>query len=346
MSGRYNNVEERQAIEEEAARLYLKARESNAPDDWREAYRWVEEHPAHGVAFAKAEASWELADRLCEVAPPVGPEEVAGPAGRFEALFSRRAVGALIAATVIGMVGTVAVEKWATVDRFRTAVGQERAVRLSDGSLVHLNTDSSIEVAMRSGERLVHLLKGEARFDVAHDAGRPFIVQAGDASLRAVGTSFNVRLRSELTELTVIEGRVAVRDGNAAPRTVPAGASAAIRGGAVAVTPLGPGQIAQRTAWQGGVIQFDGETLAQAVEEFNRYRKTPLVIGDPQLAGLRIGGTFKAGGSSEFVSALTQSFGIRAVVDKDDAVILLPSETPPGPPPEPLGEAPADGRNP
>jgi transmembrane sensor len=336
LSGRYTNGEERQAIEEEAARRYLKARESDAAEDWQEAYRWVEEHPAHGVAFAKAETSWELADRLCDVHLPIGPEEIAGPAGRFEALFSRRAVGALIAATVIGMVGTVAIEKWATVDRYRTAIGQERAVRLADGSVVHLNTDSSIEVALRNNERLIRLLKGEARFDVAHDVTRPFIVRAGDASVRAVGTAFNVRLRAELTELTVIEGRVSVRDGNAAPSTVPAGVSAAIRSGTVAVTSLEPGQIAQRTAWQEGMIQFDGETLAQAVEEFNRYRPTPLVIGDPQLAGLRVGGSFKAGSSSEFVRALARSFGIRAVTGKDDAIILLPAETPP---------AAADGRN-
>lgn len=327
MNGRYRNVEERQAIEEEAVRLYLKARESNSEQDWCAAYEWIERSPEHGVAFAKAEASWELSDRLREVAPVVGPEEVAGPAGRFEALFSRRAVAALIAATVVGTVGTVAIEKWATVDRYRTTVGQERAITLADGSTVHLNTDSTVEVSMLASERLVRLLKGEARFDVRQDAKRPFVVQAGDTRLRAIGTAFNVRLRTELTELTVIRGKVSVSDGDTQPCLVVAGVSAAIRGGTVAVTPLNPGQIAQRTAWESGAIEFNGETLAQAIDEFNRYRRTPLVIGDPQLASLRVGGTFKATSSSAFVGALAQSFGIRSVIGKDNSVILLPPTT-------------------
>jgi transmembrane sensor len=326
LSGRYGSVEERQAIEDEAARLYLKARESDCPEDWNAAYRWIEQNPAHGVAFARAETGWELTDRLRENAPPIGPEAIAGPAGRFEALFSRRAIGALLAATVLGTVGTVAIQKWSAVDRYRTAIGQEHAYRLADGSLVHLNTDSAIEVAMQRDQRLVRLLKGEARFDVAHSRTRPFIVQAGESTLRAVGTAFNVRLRPELTELTVIEGRVAVRDGIAPARTVAAGSGAAIRGGTVAITPLEKVQLVQRTAWQSGVIQFDGETLDQAVTEFNRYRRTPIVLGDPQLASIRIGGTFRPGNSEQFVAALRESFGIRSIADKGGSIILLPGD--------------------
>ncbi|WP_447414957.1 FecR family protein, partial [Clostridium perfringens] len=90
----------------------------------------------------------------------------------------------------------------------------------------------------QNDQRFVRMLKGEAHFDVAHNPARPFIVKAGDSTLRAVGTAFNVRLRPELTELTVIEGRVAVRDSGAATRTVAAGSAAAIRGGTVAVTQL------------------------------------------------------------------------------------------------------------
>jgi transmembrane sensor len=328
LDGRYRNAEERQAIDQEAARRFLDARTRDTSQAWDDAYAWVAEDPAHGFAFAQAEAAWELADRLSEVAPVVGPEAIAGPAGRFEAFFDRRIMAGLLAATLVATAGTIGLQKWAAVERLRTAVGQESSYCLADGSIVHLNTDSTIEVAMRDTERYVHLLKGEARFDVAHNKQRPFIVQAGDATVRAVGTAFAVRLRDDLTELTVIEGKVAVHDGAARNQTVgvSAGNAAAIRSGTVAMTPLLPGQIAQRTAWQEGVIQFDGETLAQAVEEFNRYRTAPLVIGDPQIASLRIGGTFKAGSSNQFVTALSQSFNIRSVSGKDNSIILLPAE--------------------
>jgi transmembrane sensor len=325
LDGRYKSVEERQAIEGEAARRFLEARTLDSCAAWDSAYAWVAEDPAHGVAFAMAEAGWELAERLREVAPVVGPEAIAGPAGRFEAFFNRRITAALLAATLVATTGTIALQKWSAVERYRTIVGEERVLRLSDGSVVHLNTDSAIEVAMRDDQRFIRLLKGEARFDVTHNQQRPFIVQAGDATVRAVGTAFAMRMRNELTELTVIEGRVAVRDRGAPVQTVGAGTAAAIRSGTVAMTALRPSQIAQRTAWQDGVIQFDGETLAQAVEEFNRYRTAPLVIGDPQIASLRIGGTFKAGSSNQFVRALSQSFSIRSVSGKDNSIILLPA---------------------
>ena len=313
------------AIEAEAARLYLKARESDSEADWQEAYAWVETDPAHGYAFAKIEASWELTGRLSESRMPIDPEEVAGPAGRFEALFSRRTIAALAAAAVIGIVGTVSLQKWLAVERYRTPVGEERLINLADGSKLRLNTNSAVEVALRPEKRFVHLVRGEARFDVAHDKQRPFVVQAGSVSFRALGTAFNVRYKDDLTELTVISGRVGVSEDGQRKAAVNAGSFAAIRGGSVGVTKLSKDQIARHTQWEQGLIQFNGETLEQAVAEFNRYRTKPLVVGSPQIASLRIGGTFRANASDLFVKTLGQSFGIRAIPG-DDGVLLMPGE--------------------
>lgn len=322
LAGRYTSAEERAAIDAEAARLFLKARASDAEQDWNEAYAWVAEAPAHGVAFAKVEAGWEATERLRETPAASVDDEVVPALLNF--LASRRIFAGLLAATIVGAVGTFAMQLHGAVDRYRTELGQERAIRLADGSVLHLNTGSSVEVSLRDDQRIVDLLKGEARFDVAHDARRPFIVNAGGASVRAVGTAFNVRLRADLTELTVIQGVVAVRDG-ASSRRVAAGTAAAIRSGAVAVTPLAPKHLAQRIAWQNGQIEFEGDTLAQAVEEFNRYRATPLVIGDPQIAGIRIGGTFRSDRSQDFIAALEQGFAIRAIEGHDRSVILMPA---------------------
>lgn len=322
---RRERAEEWTAIEAEAARLYLKAKKTESEADWQEAYDWVEANPAHGYAFAKIETSWELTGRLSESRMPVDPEEVAGPAGRFEALFSRRAVTGLIAATLVAVVSTVAIQKWMAVERYRTEVGQARLLILADGSKVRLNTDSSVEVAWRPEQRLVRLLQGEARFDVAHNPDRPFIVQAGDVSFRALGTAFNVRFKRELMELTVISGRVAVNEGGEQKATVAAGGYAAVSGGTVGVTRLTSGEVARRTAWEQGTIDFDGETLEQAVAEFNRYRSKPLIIGSPQIASLRVGGTFKASGSDLFVESLAHSFGIRAI-PAEDGILLMPGE--------------------
>jgi len=330
-----------QAIEAEAARLYLKARTDDLAEDWNAAYAWVALDPAHGFAFAKAEAGWELAERLNEL-PAAQQDNVVSPLvatpknvvstdarqGLKGALFDRRKllVGLSTAAAAIGVASTVALRLTGTVDHYRTALGETRTVQLADGSKIHLNTNSSVEVALRDDIRSISLLKGEAQFDVAHDAKRPFIVNADGTLVRAVGTMFNVRLRPDVTELTVIEGIVAVRNGDSAVRRIESGRSAAVRSGSIAVTHLEPAKIKQRVAWQEGMVEFEGDTLAQAVEEFNRYRPNPLVIGDPAIASLRVGGAFRLDRSQDFVDALESGFGIRAVPGSDNSIILVSAD--------------------
>lgn len=342
MSDRYRSLADLQAIEAEAARRFLRASDSDTPEDWEDAYRWVEQDPAHGVAFAKAEASWELAGRL-----PAGPHATENRAenkdgNQIAAALSwpapqaslagnmvhrRQAIAAGLAAVVIGSAGLFALTRPAAAERYTTSIGEKRPVRLADGSVIHLNTQTDVEVRFEKTRRLVRLVSGEARFDVAHDKSRPFIVTAGSAILRAVGTAFNVRLRPDLTELTVIEGTVAAADaGGQRARAIAAGTGAAIRSGTVAVTELAPQLVRQRIAWEDGVIEFDGDTLGQAVDEFNRYRTTPLVIGEPRLASIRIGGTFRSGNSDAFLLALEQSFGIRAIPGQDNSVMLVPAQ--------------------
>ncbi len=107
--------------------------------------------------------------------------------------------------------------------------GDQRTIRLDDGSIIHLNSQSRVHVRYSSGERLIELEQGQALFDVVRDATRPFRVRAGSADILAVGTQFDVYRRSggDLT-VTVVEGKVAVTDrGMKQPQ--PAGASEKIR---------------------------------------------------------------------------------------------------------------------
>lgn len=338
MDGRYKSAEEMQAIEAEAARLYLKARASDAAEDWNNAYDWVAKDPAHGFAFAKAEAGWELTERLNELPvgrsdrvasdPPVATAQTKPTEAEKPRNMARRSLllGLAAAAAVVGITSTVALRLVGAVDHYRTALGETRTVRLADGSRVHLNTDSSVEVSLRDDIRSIKLLKGEAQFDVAHDAKRPFIVNADGTLVRAVGTMFNVRLRADVTELTVIQGIVAVRNGGSAIRRIESGRSAAVRSGSIAVIHLEPAKIKQRIAWQEGMVEFQGDTLAQAVEEFNRYRANPLVIGDPAIASLRVGGAFRLDRSQDFVDALQSGFGVRAVPGSDNSILLVSAD--------------------
>lgn len=333
MDGPCTNAQARQAIEAEATRLFLKARASDADDDWAAAYRWIEQDPAHGYAFAKVEASWDLAARLRDVPAErlnggTEPAPVSIASVRHDPVpsVSRRIVIGGIAASMVAVVGAATWRFMDSGERYQTGIGERRRVTLADGSVMRLNTDTAVAVALSPQLRSIRLLRGEASFDVAHDKARPFVVAAEEARVRAVGTAFTIRLRSDLTEVTVSEGVVGVRDGGRAERHVPAGNAAAVRRGVVAVTVLAHKDMQRRLAWQDGRLNFDGDTLEQAVNEFNRYRTVPIVIGDPALAGVRIGGTFRSDRSGDFARALEQGFGIRAIEGGDGSLLLVPME--------------------
>ena len=274
------------------------------------------------------EAAWEMSARLRASPPPMehpAPVQDVAP----ELWFSRRRlVAGFMAASVVGVAGATAWRYARDVELYRTQVGERRVIALADGSRVHLNTASTIEVAMKKDRRLVRLVKGEALFEVAHDKARPFLVDAGSARLRAVGTAFNVRIRENVVELTVTEGVVAVAQSGEAVRKasaphIAAGGGAVIRPGAVAPTVLGGQVLRQRTAWQDGVIELEGETLPQAVEEFNRYRTQPIIVGDARLANIRVGGRFEVDEADKFLLALESSFPVDAIPSTDGSVLLV-----------------------
>jgi len=323
-------LDDRQAIDAQAA-AFVARLQGDIPAAERQAvFDWVAADPRHAVAFARMEAAWETSARLRADPPPIeSADPVAAGELALAAWFTRRrAVGGLIAASAAGVVATAGWRYARDVQLYRTRVGERRVVVLSDGSRVELNTASTIEVAMGRTVRNVRLVSGEALFQVAHDKSRPFLVDAATARLRAVGTAFNVRIRENLVELTVTEGVVAVSHSgdttmNLAAPQIAAGGGAVIRPNAVAPTVLGGQVMQQRIAWRDGVIELDGETLAQAIDEFNRYRAQPIVLGDARLATLRVGGRFEVDEADEFLLALGSSFPVDVIRSPDGSVLLM-----------------------
>jgi transmembrane sensor len=269
------------------------------------------------------QSAWETSERLRASPPQLEAAELTP----LEVWAKRRgAVGGLIAACLIGGVFAIGWLSSRDIDLYRTGVGERKTVHLADGSVVQLNTASTIEVALRKSHRDIRLVRGEAQFQVAHDAERPFFVNAASARLRAVGTAFDVRLRDQaVVELTVTQGVVAVvstaAHGGPAPH-ISAGGGAVIDGGAVAPTALGGEAVRQRTAWQQGVIEFKGETLAQVVDEFNRYQVHPIVIGDARLENIRVGGRFQVDEADKFLTAISSTFPIDVTHTSDGGVLL------------------------
>jgi transmembrane sensor len=194
---------------------------------------------------------------------------------------------------------------------YSTALGEQRIVALADGSVLMLNTDSRVRVALKAHQRDIDLLRGEGRFQVAKDPTRPFVVRTNGAEVRALGTIFNVRFDSGRTQVAVIEGQVVVRStgtvGSAADtrqhdvRTSGAGAvlrqvvlAAGERAVAAAdAVAVGVGQpLESAIAWTERKLVFRDATLGSVIDEFNRYRLHPLRLDDAELGSLRISGVF------------------------------------------------------
>jgi transmembrane sensor len=209
--------------------------------------------------------------------------------------------------------------------RFSTDVGEQLSVPLEDGSLVYLNTNSEFAADLSGPERRITLVRGEARFTVAKDPHRPFIVTTRHATVRALGTIFNVQTAGDRTAVSVIEGRIVVTgqadmQTNAATQpseSRPAPNVVLSTGQQVSVTRTGhlvrdAGPPLERVmAWPNGRLVFRDEPLIDLVTDFNRYHKRPLRIADPALAGHRVNGTFDAYDRLSLIQFLERYEGVR-----------------------------------
>jgi transmembrane sensor len=198
---------------------------------------------------------------------------------------------------------------------FSTPIGGRRTIPLIDGSKVELNTATVVRAAVNDKHRDVWLDQGEAYFEVAHLAGRPFVVHAGDRTVTVLGTKFSVRRDGEKVTVSVIEGRVRIDDADE-PDTVPtaiitAGDVAIAQGSSTLLSAKSEEGVSEALGWRDGILNFDHTSLADAAAEFNRYNHKQILIGDSQTGEIRIGGTFQASNVDAFVRLLHDAYGLR-----------------------------------
>ncbi|MFC3715071.1 FecR family protein [Luteimonas soli] len=210
---------------------------------------------------------------------------------------------------------------------YGTAVGALETAPLADGSEAILSSDSRIVVALSRRERRIELQRGEAFFHAAKDPKRPFVVAAGGHQAVAVGTRFAVRRDADGMRVVVTEGLVRLEsapgaDGSRQPTTLlPAGSVAVASAHGVMVQSGTVEQARQALSWRDGFLAFHDTSLAAAAAEFNRYNTRKIVIADPSVGALRIGGSFRWSNAEAFVRLLEQGFPVRA--EYGDAAIVL-----------------------
>lgn len=247
-------------------------------------------------AYARMRAMALASERARSLNPGFQPSHFAPPPASRRSLLK---IGTAIAAT--GAVAAVA-SNWRRVlpaPHFATGKGETKVVALEDGSVVTLNTETELAVEFDRAQRGIRLLKGEALFDVAKDAGRAFLVTAGDTRVRVVGTSFSVRRLEETpVQVLVREGLVEVfkPESRARPLLIAANTRAVAipEQGDIVAARVGDAELSREMAWRDGRIAFEGQTLAAAASEFARYSDTRIIVDDPILAREEIAGLFKA----------------------------------------------------
>lgn len=215
--------------------------------------------------------------------------------------------------------------------RHATGAGETSGILLADGSRVTLNTRSRIEVRLGAEDRRVTLMNGQAWFEVARDARRPFIVSAGDRDTIALGTKFDVRRTAGGVQVTLVEGKVAVQPivaTNPSSRVVLLPGEQIVTGGqGQKVRRVDLIQIAD---WRSGRVDFRDASVAEAVAELNRYRTLPISYDDPAIGTLRVSGLFFTSDTSGFIEALRLSYGLEAIETRQ-GVRLMRSRDPDAP---------------
>lgn len=194
---------------------------------------------------------------------------------------------------------------------YETGVGEQRLVVLEDGSRLRLNTDSQVRVHFTRGEREIRLLRGQAFFDVAPDTRRPFIVEAGETSVRALGTRFDVRRQPTRTEVTLLEGKVQVREPSRSQPwlLVPDQQLTVVPGHRAIRQPTDAGKV---SSWTTGRLMFEETPLAAAIAEVNRYGGEQIALDAPALAEAPVSGVFDVGDTEAFVAAVALLFDLEA----------------------------------
>ena len=240
---------------------------------------------------------------------------------------SAGAIAAACVAVCIAIVALPRVVNEPVKNLVETGTAATRTVALDDGSRIVLDRSSRLRVAFTNSGRDVELLDGQAHFEVAKDAHRPFRVRTKSAEVVAIGTMFDVATLPTRTTVTLIEGRVNVRTITGTPQ-VESRVEALTPGQQLGIT--GDGQLLDKkvvqienvTAWQRGTIVIDDAPLPEALAAMNRYSMTRIVVLGPSLQSRRVSGTFRIGDVETEAIALQRFFGLRETSRSEREIVL------------------------
>lgn len=312
-----------EAVREQAIAWLARLRAGPSDQDIADFETWYAADPQHADTYDALLDSWD--DTALVARTPVAQQPRLA-AGRpwWKAAAAAAAVLLLLIAGGLILTGTPR-RDITPQSMLASRIGEIRTITLEDGSRVTLDTNSAVEVRFDGEQRRVQLERGRARFEIAHDARRPFVVAAGPGEIVAHGTVFDVDLRRSGILVVLLQGSVEVRRPNAggtpaASTMLKPGQQLAISAGPAAASPAAIR--APETRWPSGMLSFEDAPLADVLASANRYSRTQIVIRDPAVGERRFTGTFKADEPVQLAEMIGPMFGLRIEHDQNDNLIL------------------------
>ncbi|MDI9240479.1 FecR domain-containing protein [Lysobacter sp. LF1] len=296
---------------------------------------WLAQSPRNVEAFVEVERVHALAaelrsDELLRAAGRAARRAPASSPAPAPVRHARAWWSAAAAAAVVAVVAVAMVLPWgqheapAQIQHFATALGEQRDVTLADGTVMRLDTASTLTTRFDGRERVVELRRGRAQFDVGEDARRPFLVKAGVSTVRDIGTTFQVSRMGEVVNVGLLEGRVDVssRAGGAVQRsTLAPGEQVTVQADG-RIGERAPLDVAMARAWPQGDLVFRQRRLDELVAEMNRYSPRQIRLADAALGSLRVSGVFHAGDQDALVAVLERGWPLRAERTGEHEIVL------------------------
>jgi transmembrane sensor len=289
-------------------------------DDVEALQRWRAQSPVHEAAFARAVrvfrhagvAAHELADRSASpgIVPAIAPVAVASRSPAF----ARRALlgGAIAAATAGYLVINPPLGLWPSLEElsadYRTGKGEHRKITVAANVALELNTQTSIALRGAQDQTRIELISGEAAV-AASSSAKPLVMLAADGSISAMEAEFNARCLDGVVSVTCLGGAVDVVQGGKSIRLLKAQQVSYSAAGIEPAVPIDPAQV---TAWQSGLLIFRDRSLAEVVQEVNRYRAGKIIITNSNLKSRIVNGTFQISKLDDFIGQVQHLFGAQA----------------------------------
>lgn len=289
---------------------------SGSESERQEFAAWLAMDAAHRDAWQQAEDLWS---GLAVIAPDAAAPKRANthsatviPIAKASRapLMSRRAwLGAAASLAAVAIGGYVATQPALRADH-RTGTAEHRTVRLADGSKVELGSTTTLSVAFSGDRRHVTLHEGEAFFEVAADPARPFIVTAGNGTVTALGTAFNIKRRDSASVVTVTEHAVsvAVSGSHGAPLTLNTGQQVRYDRAFGTVRTVNPDHV---QAWRRGRLIFEDSPLSEVVADLERHRQGWIIIADDRIRNITVTAVFDSRRADAALDAISDTLPVR-----------------------------------